>query len=182
MMQGRVMQVCQAPVTLGGQGHSEAVTTVNPAKPPASTHTAVCKLNYDKPRPRYRVREYTHVSLRSSIKSLLSFLIVLILRYLSCRTWKCDCIVPYTIRDNLCWLQIFNNFAIKWTGFYSNYLVNRIKIHCLKTPTSRSCKVALSTYEILVGAFILLTVYPSYMFCFSSFECCVLEPEGDKPL
>jgi len=44
MMQGRVMQVCQAPVTLGGQGHSEAVTTVNPAKPPASTHTAVCKL------------------------------------------------------------------------------------------------------------------------------------------
>lgn len=86
LCQGRVMQVCQAPVTLGGQGHSEAVTTVNPAKPPASTHTAVCKLNYDKPRPRYRVREYTHVSLRSSIKSLLSFLIVLILRYLSCRT------------------------------------------------------------------------------------------------
>jgi len=25
-------------------------------------------------------------------------------------------------------------------------------------------------------------MYPSYMFCFSSFECCVLEPEGDKPL
>jgi len=44
LCQGRVMQVCQAPVTLGGQGHSEAVTTVNPAKPPASIHTAVCKL------------------------------------------------------------------------------------------------------------------------------------------
>jgi len=27
-----------------------------------------------------------------------------------------------------------------------------------------------------------LTMYPSYMFCFSSFECCVLEPKRDKPL
>jgi hypothetical protein len=44
MMQGRVMQVCQAPVTQGGQGHSEVVTTVSLAKPPASTRTAVCKL------------------------------------------------------------------------------------------------------------------------------------------
>lgn len=52
----------------------------------------------------------------------------------------------------------------------------------MKTPTSQSFKVVLSSFEILVGVFILLTMYLSYIFCFSSFECCVLEPEGDKPL